>query len=304
MCVCVCVCVPSRLQKKMQTGPGNAELLSSILSSVARSGCGTAPPTIVPFGALPQDAGNRQRERGNETKAHSRVDGGGSSGGGRGVGEVEGEEEEEEKDAEDMEEGERNEVLFKHACEFGRDVVALLMIKKKEVQVTACRNDALYLPLHVACRYGRQAVVSALLHSGADPNARTSTGKTPLHFAVVSLHAGVVETLLKAGANSRLKDDAQLYASQMATVDTPDNRARWLANSTLRAETFAVLDMLPLLQRGLVPEFMRAYFVERGGADYFELDDDAPLDEYGLPYSDDEEERGDRDVDDKEKKGE
>jgi hypothetical protein len=194
-----------------------------------------------------------------------------------------------ENDEEDVNETERNELLFKHACEFGRDAVALLMITKKEVRVGECHNDSRYLPLHVACRYGRHAVVEALLQKSADPNARTATGKTPLHFAVVSLHAGIVETLLKRGADSRVKDNVQhLYASQMATVDTPDNRRRWLTDPELRQKTFAILDMLPLLQRERIPDFMRPHFINQGGADYFELNDTVPLDEYGCPYSDDE----------------
>ena len=102
--------------------------------------------------------------------------------------------------------------------------------------------------------------------------------------------------LLKSGADSRVKDSAQhLYAGQMATVDTPDNRRRWLVDAALRHKTFVVLNMLPLVQRQLIPDFMRPHLCSQGGADYFKLDDTLPLDEHGCPYPDDDDDQDEED---------
>lgn len=54
------------------------------------------------------------------------------------------------------------------------------------------------MPLHVAVRGGNLPGVKVLLESGADPNATTGSGVTPLHIAV---ETEIVRVLLAAGAN-------------------------------------------------------------------------------------------------------
>ena len=51
------------------------------------------------------------------------------------------------------------------------------------------------------------ADVRACLRAGADPDARTENGDTPLHFAADEGHADVIETLLEAGADPDARDE-------------------------------------------------------------------------------------------------
>ena len=50
------------------------------------------------------------------------------------------------------------------------------------------------------------ADVRACLRAGADPDARTENGNTPLHFAADEGHADVIETLREAGADPDARD--------------------------------------------------------------------------------------------------
>ena len=63
-----------------------------------------------------------------------------------------------------------------------------------------------YTPLHLASRSGNAEAVGALLESGADPNAFTSTGATALHFAAEANSAEAIGALLSNGADADAKD--------------------------------------------------------------------------------------------------
>jgi ankyrin repeat protein len=62
-------------------------------------------------------------------------------------------------------------------------------------------------PLFYACKYGRDQVATALLRGGANidfaspPRHAEHPGFTPLIFAAVNNHTGVVKLLLKRGAD-------------------------------------------------------------------------------------------------------
>lgn len=58
----------------------------------------------------------------------------------------------------------------------------------------------------MAAEEGHRAVAEALLAGGADPNARGSSGQTPLHGAAGNGHTSVVELLVSRGADPNATD--------------------------------------------------------------------------------------------------
>jgi ankyrin repeat protein len=61
-------------------------------------------------------------------------------------------------------------------------------------------------PLHTAAALGNVGTVRFLLGRGADANAEVDNGARPLHYAAKCDSREVVDELLKAGANPRVKD--------------------------------------------------------------------------------------------------
>jgi ankyrin repeat protein len=57
-------------------------------------------------------------------------------------------------------------------------------------------------PLHEAARIGRPAVVTVLLAAGADPNARTRAGETPMWFVEQGRNPEILNALRQAGGRS------------------------------------------------------------------------------------------------------
>ena len=56
-------------------------------------------------------------------------------------------------------------------------------------------------PLHLAVSGGHKGMVERLLRSGADPTAADNDGRTALHWAAWEGHKEVIEILLRSGAN-------------------------------------------------------------------------------------------------------
>ena len=63
-----------------------------------------------------------------------------------------------------------------------------------------------HTPLHVAGRSGQAEVVQALIESGADPHAESSSGATPLHLAAQAGNAAAVAVLLDHGADVNARE--------------------------------------------------------------------------------------------------
>jgi ankyrin repeat protein len=123
-----------------------------------------------------------------------------------------------------------------------------------------------FTPLH--CAASRNAdVVLRLIHHKADVNARESSGKTPLHFA---MNVDVAESLLSAKAEIDVRDargyTALHYAHSAAL-------ARWCLRQGLRADANRSEIPSPI---ETVPEFETAVVLYEAGASYqqqfFQLD--------------------------------
>jgi len=65
----------------------------------------------------------------------------------------------------------------------------------------ALRTDNGKNAFMIACKTGHVALFEAMLAAGADPDASTLTGGTPIMFAALGNHAGIVERLLAEGAD-------------------------------------------------------------------------------------------------------
>jgi hypothetical protein len=112
-----------------------------------------------------------------------------------------------------------------HAAGFSYDSEMAHDLVTRGADIRA-RNRRGAEPLHAAVIGGpgsagwdpaRQCeVIRYLIEAGADPNAPAGGGVTPLHRAVRNRCSAAVETLLHAGADSRLRNDSGSTATDLA----------------------------------------------------------------------------------------
>jgi len=116
-----------------------------------------------------------------------------------------------------------------HVAAFSHDatIARLLLTVGSDVRA---RNRRGAEPLHSATMGGpgratwdslrQQEVIVCLVEAGAAIDARASGGVTPLHRAVRNRCAGAVETLLRLGADPRLRNDSGSTAADLARWTT------------------------------------------------------------------------------------
>ncbi|RDW63114.1 ankyrin repeat domain-containing protein [Aspergillus mulundensis] len=112
------------------------------------------------------------------------------------------------------------------AAEQGRlDVVDLLLEYGAEVDSATVIDTT---PLVLAAKNGHDEIVERLLEVGADPNVRSSTGWTCLHFAASQRpHISVIKRLLEAGS-----DPTAIVFGNFRTGATPADLAHPSGTST------------------------------------------------------------------------
>ena len=98
-------------------------------------------------------------------------------------------------------------------------------------------------PLHLASQSGLVNVARILLDHGANPNAMTIQGQTPLHLFLTTLQApdvnsrGLVESLLKFGADATAQDTSNTTPLQLALRGGKTEIARILRNHRAEVNT-------------------------------------------------------------------
>ena len=95
--------------------------------------------------------------------------------------------------------------LLQFSAEYGlEDSVALLL--ENGVDVNSRTDVARWTPLHFACLNAHLGVVRMLCEHGADVAALDGMNRTPLHLAAMSGDVSVVSELLRHGADTNLQD--------------------------------------------------------------------------------------------------
>lgn len=83
------------------------------------------------------------------------------------------------------------------------DLVRLLLERGADVNAATSLGET---PLHTAALHGRPVEAALLLERGANPNARLSNGMTPLHWAAQRGYSEFVSLLLERSADARSRD--------------------------------------------------------------------------------------------------
>ncbi|PAA58123.1 hypothetical protein BOX15_Mlig012267g2 [Macrostomum lignano] len=79
----------------------------------------------------------------------------------------------------------------------------------KERNMLACRDNANFTPLHMACSIGNYEAAKLLLRAGASPNEYGGDNSTtPLYEAVCKAHLNIVKLLVEFGTDIAAKDKA------------------------------------------------------------------------------------------------
>ena len=89
---------------------------------------------------------------------------------------------------------------------------------QKMVKMGAKINQPGWTPLHYACSGPDNGVAAWLLSQGADINARSANGTTPLMMAARYGNLDTAPILLKAGADVSLKNEQGLTAADFAKL--------------------------------------------------------------------------------------
>ena len=116
-----------------------------------------------------------------------------------------------------------------HKAAIAGDVAKLNRLIKAGADVNATSKDG-WTPLHWAARKGHTDAVIALLEAGADVNATDERDLTPLYWAAFKGHTDAVIALLEAGADVRATDNRGRTPLDLAKINKKWSVAAILEN--------------------------------------------------------------------------
>lgn len=106
------------------------------------------------------------------------------------------------------------------ACIFGREALVHFLLDRRALVNLNAMNASRTTPLHLAVGYRGERIARrmarVLIENGAELNGRQAGGQTPLHHAVARGSVDIVRTLVASGADPFLKDDNDLSPMDLA----------------------------------------------------------------------------------------
>jgi ankyrin repeat protein len=92
------------------------------------------------------------------------------------------------------------------ALKNGDTISALAIVQQGAIVANETDDEAKWTPLHFAAQLGSVELTTALLKAGANIDAQTSQGFSPLYIATKQQKLEVLKVLISMGANPNLKD--------------------------------------------------------------------------------------------------
>jgi len=97
---------------------------------------------------------------------------------------------------------------FIHNFSYWGPLLAVELLLEKGCETGIPDQSSGKCPLHLAVMRNREDIVQVLLEKGADINLKSKSGDTPLMLATVHNHATIVKILLYWGADIEARDNA------------------------------------------------------------------------------------------------
>ncbi len=114
------------------------------------------------------------------------------------------------------------------AAFFGHLAAVRLLLEAGADTEARAHNRQDNMPLHAATALGRRDVAEALVHSGADLDARNAEGMTPLHMAAYAGDIEMVRLFCGFGARLDARDDQGRSPLGLAIEQGREDVAAWL----------------------------------------------------------------------------
>ena len=96
---------------------------------------------------------------------------------------------------------------FFECCRYGDEETGISLLQNFP-EIDPCKPDEYgTTPIHAASANGLVALLTEIVKKpGVNLNVQTNGGSTPLHFAAINRNSKIIEILVKAGANPKIKN--------------------------------------------------------------------------------------------------
>ena len=118
----------------------------------------------------------------------------------------------------------------------GRDKTASALLKRGAD--TEAQTNCGSTPLHISAQFGTLKVALLLIRNGANVNAQNHRKRTPLHSAILADNEDVASRLAQARARIDLRDEVHPVTTRLLYTGMPFRMAKDLSITLRKATKF------------------------------------------------------------------